>query len=126
LGAHSLDLSAKHDLALAALDMESKVQEVALSSGMAELKRRLEVLLGAPADAPVDESEKQRNQLETDRLARRARMAEASGQPLTAAFALLEEMIPNVSQLRLPSGWLSSSRRDSTSASNWMSTVGRD
>ena len=87
-------LSAKHDLALAALDMESKVREVALSSGMEELKRRLEVLLGAPADAPVDESEKQRNQLETDRLARRARMAEAGGQLLTAAFALLEEMIP--------------------------------
>ena len=87
-------LSAKHDLALAALDMESKVREVTLSSGMEELKRRLEVLLGAPADAPVDESEKQRNQLETDRLARRARMAEASGQLLTAAFALLEEMIP--------------------------------
>jgi superfamily II DNA or RNA helicase len=87
-------LSAKHDLALAALDMESKVREVALSSGMEELKRRLEVLLGAPADAPVDESEKQRNQLETDRLARRARMAEAGGQLLTATFALLEEMIP--------------------------------
>ena len=87
-------LSAKHDLALAALDMESKVREVALSSGMEELKRRLEVLLGAPADAPVDESEKQRNQLETDRLTRRARMAEAGGQLLTAAFALLEEMIP--------------------------------
>ena len=87
-------LSAKHDLALAALDMESKVREVTLSSGMEELKRRLEVLLGAPADAPVDESEKQRNQLETDRLTRRARMAEAGGQLLTAAFALLEEMIP--------------------------------
>ncbi len=39
-------LSAKHDLALAALDMESKVRKVALSSGMEELKRRLEVLLG--------------------------------------------------------------------------------
>jgi len=87
-------LSAKHDLALAALDMESKVQEVALSSGIEELKRRLEVLLGAAADAPIDESEKQRKQLETDRLARRARMAEAGGQLLTAAFALLDEMIP--------------------------------
>jgi len=40
-------LAAKHDLALAALDMESDVREVALASGMDELKQRLEVLLGA-------------------------------------------------------------------------------
>src|SRR5690606_37647234 len=38
-------LSAKHDLALAALDMESEVREVELASGVEELKRRLEVLL---------------------------------------------------------------------------------
>jgi SNF2 family DNA or RNA helicase len=49
-------LSAKHDLALAALDMESKVRKVALASGVEELKQRLEVLLGAKPHAAVDET----------------------------------------------------------------------
>ena len=86
-------LSAKHDLALAALDMESNVREVALASGIEELKQRLEVLLGARAHA-VDETEKQRQQQEAERLARRSRVAEAGGQLVAAAFAFLGEMIP--------------------------------
>ncbi len=88
-------LSAKHDLALAALDMESNVREVALASGIEELKQRLEVLLGARAHAAVDETEKQRQQQEADRLARRSRVAEAGGQLVAAAFAFLGEMIPH-------------------------------
>jgi len=40
-------LSAKHDLALAALDAESDVTQVDFKSGVEELRRRLEVLLGA-------------------------------------------------------------------------------
>jgi len=87
-------LSAKHDLALAALDMESNVREVALASGIEELKQRLEVLLGARAHAAVDETEKQRQQQEADRLARRSRVAEAGGRLVAAAFAFLGEMIP--------------------------------
>jgi hypothetical protein len=87
-------LSAKHDLALAALDMESEVREVALASGIDELKQRLEVLLGAKAHAAVDESERQRQQQEAERLARRSRVAEAGGQLLAAAFQFLGEMIP--------------------------------
>ena len=87
-------LSAKHDLALAALDMESDVKEVALASGMEELKRRLEVLLGANPHAAVDESQQQRRRQEAERLARRERVAEAGGQLLTAAFTLLGEMMP--------------------------------
>ena len=87
-------LSAKHDLALAALDMDSNVREVALASGMEELKRRLELLLGATPHAAVDDSEKQRQQQEAERLARRSRVAEAGGQLLSAAFAFLGEMIP--------------------------------
>jgi hypothetical protein len=87
-------LAAKHELALAALDMDSDVREVALASGMDELKQRLEVLLGAKPHGAVDETEKQRQQHEAERLARRSRMAEASGQLLTAAFTLLGEMIP--------------------------------
>jgi superfamily II DNA/RNA helicase len=87
-------LSAKHDLALAALDMQSDVREVALASGMEELKQRLEVLLGANAHAAVDESEKQRQQQDAARLARRSRVAEAGGQLVAAAFTFLGEMIP--------------------------------
>jgi superfamily II DNA or RNA helicase len=87
-------LAAKHDLALAALDMDSNVREVALASGMEELKQRLEVLLGAKPHGAVDETEKQRQQQEAERLARRSRVAEAGGQLLTAAFTFLGEMIP--------------------------------
>ena len=87
-------LSAKHDLALAALDMDSDVREVALASGIDELKQRLEVLLGAKAHGPVDETEKQRREQEVERLARHSRVAEAGGQLVAAAFAFLGEMIP--------------------------------
>ena len=65
-----------------------------ITSGIEELKQRLEVLLGAEPHAAVDETEKHRQQQAAERLARRSRMAEAGGQLLTAAFALLGEMIP--------------------------------
>lgn len=87
-------LSAKHNLALAALDMDSVVKKVALVSGIEELKQRLEVLLGAKPDAAVDESVRQRQQQEADRVARRTRVAEAGGQLLAAAFTFLGEMLP--------------------------------
>jgi superfamily II DNA or RNA helicase len=87
-------LSAKHELALAALDMDSDVGEVALASGVEELKRRLEVLLGATPDAPVDETEKRRREEEVERLDRRSRVAAAGGQLLSAAFTFLGEMLP--------------------------------
>jgi superfamily II DNA or RNA helicase len=87
-------LSAKHNLALAALDMESDVKEVGLASGVEALKQRLEVLLGAKPHAPIDETEKQRQQQEAEHLARRARVTEAGGQLLAAALTFLNEMIP--------------------------------
>ena len=87
-------LSAKHALALAALDAGSAVDTVDLVSGMEELKRRLEVLLGARPEAPPDESEKARHQQEAERLARQERIAAAGGQLLGAAFAFLGEMLP--------------------------------
>ncbi|MDR2755245.1 MAG: hypothetical protein LBC20_06010, partial [Planctomycetaceae bacterium] len=49
-------ISAKHDLALAALDVGSDVSEVMLTSGVEELKRRLEILLGSRPAAAVDQS----------------------------------------------------------------------
>jgi len=88
-------LSAKHELALAALDAESEVDTVDLTSGIEELKARLEVLLGAKPDAPIDESEQARQADEAERLARRERVALAGGQLVTAAFAMLNELVPS-------------------------------
>lgn len=87
-------LAAKRDLALAALDPESEVTEVDLASGVEELKRRLEVLLGARPDAPVDESERAQVLAETAARDRRERMSAAAGQMLTAALAFLGELAP--------------------------------
>src|SRR5229473_6127855 len=70
-------LSAKHELALAALDVESKVNSVDLHSGIEELKRRLEVLLGAKPEAPVDESEKARQEAVWQQKAQRERISVA-------------------------------------------------
>jgi hypothetical protein len=86
-------LSAKHDLALAALDVESEVTEVELQSGMEELKRRLERLL-SQKPAPVDVSEQRRVEAETHQLAeRRQRVAAASGELLGAAINLVSELV---------------------------------
>ena len=49
-------LSAKQELFLAALDPDTNVTAIDLSSGMDELKKRLEILLGAKPEAPADES----------------------------------------------------------------------
>ncbi|GAG96509.1 unnamed protein product, partial [marine sediment metagenome] len=59
-------LSAKHDLALAALDVESDVTEVELRSGMEELKRRLEQLLGEKPATPIDASGRDEARTEVD------------------------------------------------------------
>jgi SNF2 family DNA or RNA helicase len=85
-------LSAKHELALAALDPESKVKTVDLASGMEELKRRLEVLLGARPDGAIDESQRAEVEREVERLARKEKIASAGGQILGAAFTFIGEM----------------------------------
>ncbi|MBU0641163.1 MAG: DEAD/DEAH box helicase [Planctomycetes bacterium] len=87
-------LSAKHELALAALEAESDVDVVDLASGTEELKSRLEVLLGATPDAPVDKSEEARQATEAQRLARRERIALAGGQLLGAAFSFVDQLLP--------------------------------
>src|SRR5713226_8356628 len=61
-------LAAKRDLFLASLDVESEVDQVDLATGVEELKSRLEVLLGAKPEAPVDESKKQINEEDTKKL----------------------------------------------------------
>ncbi len=87
-------LSAKHALALAALDPESDVDQVDMHSGIEELKRRLEVLLGAKPEAALDESVQRQRQAEVTRLARQKRVADAGGQLLGAAVGFLSELVP--------------------------------
>lgn len=64
-------IASKKELALAALDSESDVTQIDLASGKDELRKKLEVLLGAIPAAPVDESQR-----------------ESSAQPSTTSLAL--------------------------------------
>ncbi len=87
-----------HDLALAALDPGSRVETVHLVSGMEELKRRLEVLLGTKPVSPIDESRKAEAEREAERIAMKERVASAGGQLLGAAFALVSAMLPTATE----------------------------
>ncbi|HYR58570.1 MAG TPA: DEAD/DEAH box helicase, partial [Chthoniobacteraceae bacterium] len=88
-------LGAKHELAAAVLDPDSELGEVQLVSGTDELKRRLEVLLGARPAAASDASVEARAKAEAAALAeRRRRVSESGGQLLTAAFSFLGELLP--------------------------------
>ncbi|HEY2415448.1 MAG TPA: DEAD/DEAH box helicase [Pirellulaceae bacterium] len=87
-------LSAKKDLALAALDPEATVDTVDMASGMDQLKSRLEVLLGAKPIAPLDETMKRDAEAPTREAAeRRERVAAAGGEMLGAAFKFLGELV---------------------------------
>jgi hypothetical protein len=62
---------------------------------MDELKRRLEVLLGAKPEAPVRETERAQAEQAAQRGAdHKQRVAEAGGQLVAAAFRLLGELLP--------------------------------
>ena len=88
-------LAAKKDLALAALDVESDVEEVRLENGMQELKNRLEILLGSHPEAPLHETQREHvdQSIQKDRDARRERIGAASGELFGAAFKLLGELV---------------------------------
>ncbi|MBX7207629.1 MAG: DEAD/DEAH box helicase [Verrucomicrobiaceae bacterium] len=92
-------LSAKHELAAAVLDPDSDLREVQLQSGMDQLKRRLEVLLGAKPEADRDVTQEQivQQQITTLQAEQKAKIAEASGTLLTSAFSLLTQALPNAS-----------------------------
>jgi len=87
-------LAAKNDLAMAALDPDASVKTVSLAGGIEELKRRLEVLLGAKPEAPPDESKKAEVEREAALLQRKEKMAEAGGRLLEAAFAFVGDVLP--------------------------------
>lgn len=63
-------------------------------SGMEELRRRLEVLLGAKPEAPIDTTSKEESEREAEVVRQRqARVAEAGGELLGAAFKFLGELV---------------------------------
>ncbi len=85
-------LSTKHELALAVLDPEADIDQVNMTTGMEELKRRLEVLLGAKPEAAEDESMKAQVERQAALLAKKEKIAAAGGQLVGAAFAFIGEM----------------------------------
>ncbi len=87
-------LAAKQELANAALDVDSEIDEVEMTSGIDELKRRLEVLLGARPEAAVDESQRRAEQAAAEASARQERLAAAGGTLLTSALSFLGELMP--------------------------------
>ena len=92
-------LAMKQDLALAALDADSEVNEVMLESGMEELRRRLEQLLGKQPDAPIDESQlRQVSEHATELSQRRERVAAAGAQLVSAALQMVGELISDQGQ----------------------------
>ncbi len=87
-------LSAKLELSLAVLDADSDVSQVDFVSGIEELRRRLEVLLGAKPEAPVDESQRRASDTVSAReTEHRERLAAAGGELLGATFKFLGELV---------------------------------
>ncbi len=87
-------LAAKHDLAMAALDVDSDVSEVILQGGIEALKRRLERLTGVKPTAPIDESVRlEAESASEDLAARREKVASAGGELLGAALNLVGQLL---------------------------------
>lgn len=77
-------LSSKRELAMAALDPDSRVADVDVRTQADDIKEKLEVLLGAKPDAPIDASATVR--------AADDRLAETSASFVRAAFDLLGKL----------------------------------
>ncbi|MCA9170093.1 MAG: DEAD/DEAH box helicase, partial [Planctomycetales bacterium] len=87
-------LANKQDLADASIDMDSEITQVAMASGMENLKKQLEVVLTPRPEAAIDGS--MRNRVDTevaDLQNRRERVSEASGQLIAAALSLAGGLI---------------------------------
>ena len=97
-------LSAKHDLALAALDADSEVTQVDFASGVEELRRRLEVLLGAQPEAPVDVTPPGagRPPDASSSASIATGWPRRAGELLGAVFHFLGELVAKVRRARLP------------------------
>ncbi|MFO8047822.1 MAG: DEAD/DEAH box helicase, partial [Desulfosudaceae bacterium] len=87
-------LSAKHELALAVLDPEAEIAEVDMTTGLEELKKRLEVLLGNKPAAPENERSQAAAEEQARSLARQEKASLAGARLMEAAFAFMGEMFP--------------------------------
>ena len=96
-------LSAKKELALAALDVDSEIDELSLVSGKEELCSRLEILLGAKPQAPPDESQKTDVATIPGQHLHRDRVAAAGGELLGAVFSFLGELVSQNENVSTPS-----------------------
>lgn len=81
-------LSSKRDLAMAALDPDSQVADVDVRSQAEDIKAKLEVLLGAKPEAPVDETVKEA----AASAAKEDRLTATGSKFLEAALDLLGEI----------------------------------
>jgi hypothetical protein len=87
-------LDAKQDLADASLDIESQLTSVDVVSGITELKKRLEKLVGPTAPAPVDESQRMRVETQAVEIARRREQVSlAGGELVGAALKMVGQLI---------------------------------
>jgi SNF2 family DNA or RNA helicase len=87
-------LAAKKDLSLAALNIESDVTRVDLTTGIDNLKQRLEQLIGQKPEASIDESEQQRVDEEARRLVRQRTIEESGGKLFAALFSFAQTLLP--------------------------------
>jgi superfamily II DNA or RNA helicase len=81
-------LSSKRDLAMAALDPDTQVTDVDVRTQADDLKEKLEILLGAKPEAPIDETVKET----ASAAAANDRLAQAGSTFLRAAFDILGEI----------------------------------
>jgi hypothetical protein len=88
-------LSAKNELSLAVLDPDAQVDQVDLVSGIEELKRRLETLLGAKPDKPVQQDAPfNAGDVHALQKSQQQKLAKAGGQLFNAAFEFMNQIIP--------------------------------
>lgn len=87
-------LASKQELADASLNFDSDTNEVAVSSGTDDLRKRLEKMKLPQFAAPVDESKLAKVDAETERLAeRRENVSKATGDLVTAALSLAGNLL---------------------------------
>ncbi len=87
-------LASKQDLADAALDIDSDINEITMKSGITNIRERLEKILLPPRPAAEDESQKRVVEQQAESIQqRRDRVSAASGQLLSAALQLVGELV---------------------------------